>query len=165
MPDWPRSYSTVQPSIFRRKAFSRLSIFIYLFLREPDPQRRRNQSWQRLLHLYIILLGWGFLYALGRSFHWKSLFRGSCRFHRHPDSQNLEPLDWRQRFVGGLGTHPASKNQNKLDSGALIEAASAFVLCCSIVFRSPGSAVNQHDGVASVYSAQTSFCSIAGEAL
>ena len=57
------------------------------------------------------------------------------------------------------------QNPNKLDSGALIEAASAFVLCCIIVFRSPGSAVNQHDGVASVYSAQTSFCSIAGEAL
>lgn len=153
----PRSFE-------EKRSAAYLSLYI-LFLREPDPQRRRNQSWQRLLHLYIILLGWGFLYALGRSFHWKSLFPGSCRFHRHPDSQNLEPLDWRQRFVGGLGTHPASKNQNKLDSGALIEAASAFVLCCIIVFRSPGSAVNQHDGVASVYSAQTSFCSIAGEAL
>ena len=136
--------------MFRKKRVQPL-IYLYIsfFFESLTPQlrvtNRGNDS--STIHHFAWL---GFLYALGRSFHWKSLFRGSCRFHRHPDSQNLEPLDWRQRFGGGLGTHPSLKKRNKLDSGALIEAASAFVLCCIIVFRSTGPAVNQHDGLCNV---------------
>ena len=103
-----------------------------------------------LFDLYIILLGWEFSIRIGPLVPLEIAFSRIVSLHRHPASRNLEPLDWRQRFGGGLSTHPSLKKLNKLDSGELIEAASAFVLYCIVVFRSPGSAVNQHDGLCNV---------------
>src|SRR5688572_25810740 len=121
MPDWPRSYSTVQPSMSRKKRVQPLiylyiSFFIYRFLESLDPPSSGVTNRGNDFRPIIIFPGWVFYTQWAAPSIGNRCFVDRCRFHHHPDSQNLGAVRLETALsAAACALTRASKQTNKLD--------------------------------------------------